>query len=488
MIQTESRVWPDSGVKPAVGDEVYTGQERPIAEYDNWAMWAVTKDVDMIAGIINDLELVESVTRLTFDTEANRPSEADLTLADDEGWIYLELDTGRIYSVKDDGAGNPVWFQLGIGKNDVGSTELATDAVGTTHLQTGAVDADAIGDGEVGSAEIAADAVGSSEVATDAIGSAEISTDAVGMSEIDTSISPTWTSSHTFDAGLTANGQITAENSQVKAVDVSAEDGYVRAGGAGLDSTEATNSVYMYRTSGGGASYPFTDAGNMVLEARGNTTVNRSINMFVNDDYLAGFSRGVIDFSKDADPPIRVSHGAGIQDGDGDLVFGPRSWGPNLYYKDGDTAMQISRLSNHVQFRTYENKTFKISDMYGGFVATEYVSGAGRGTMHYYNSDLNLATTNRIYLGGDDNYYIRYESSRDGIRFSLPNGDRIAYFDDRNSTGGGQANMTLYGTLSFSAFPDAADVGTTPAIFVNGNGELKVKFGNGTVKTIATDA
>jgi len=87
MVQTESRVWSDSGVKPAVGEEVYAGKERPIADYDNWAMWAVTKDVDTIVGILNSLEKVEAVTRLTFDTEANRPAEGDLSLADDEGWI-----------------------------------------------------------------------------------------------------------------------------------------------------------------------------------------------------------------------------------------------------------------------------------------------------------------------------------------------------------------------------------------------------------------
>lgn len=238
MVQTESRVWSDSGVEPATGDETYTGQERPIAEYDNWAMWAVTKDIDTIAGILNTLELVEAVTRLTFDTSGNRPAEANLTLADDEGWIYLELDTGRIYSVKDDGAGNPVWFQLGIGENDVGSTELATDAVGTTHLQTGSVDADAIAtdavdsaeiaasavgsseiatgavgsdeiaDGAIGTADISADAVTSGEIATDAVGAAEISADAVGTSEIDLSIAPTWTAGHTFDAGLSANGTV----------------------------------------------------------------------------------------------------------------------------------------------------------------------------------------------------------------------------------------------------------------------------------------
>jgi len=178
MVTTNSRVWSDSGVEPAAGDEVYTGQERPIAEYDNWAMWAVTTDIDTIAGILNSLEKVEAVTRLTFDTEANRPAEADLTLADDEGWIYLELDTGRIYSVKDDGAGNAVWFQLGIGENDVGSTELASDAVNSTHVQT------------------------------DAIGSAEIQANSVGDDELDLSISPTWTGTHTFDDGLSMDGNL----------------------------------------------------------------------------------------------------------------------------------------------------------------------------------------------------------------------------------------------------------------------------------------
>jgi hypothetical protein len=188
MVQTESRVWSDSGVEPAVGDEIYTGQERPIAEYDNWAMWAITKDVDTITGILNSLEKVEAVTRLTFDTEANRPGEADLTLTDDEGWIYLELDTGRIYSVKDDGAGNPVWFQLGIGENDVSSTELATDAVETIHLQTDAVDADAI------------------------------AADAVGTSELDLSITPTWTGSHTFGSGFSLGANVSASGHKLTEV------------------------------------------------------------------------------------------------------------------------------------------------------------------------------------------------------------------------------------------------------------------------------
>jgi hypothetical protein len=183
MEQTESRVWSDSGVEPAVGDEVYTGQERPIAEYDNWAMWAVTKDIDTLATILGSLEAVNAVTKFTFDTEANRIDEANLTLVDDEGWIYFELDTGRIWCVNDDGSG-AAWQQLGFGADDIGSTELAIDAVGATHLKTGSVDADAIGAGAVGSSKIATGAVGSNEIDDGAITTNDLSPDAVTSSKI----------------------------------------------------------------------------------------------------------------------------------------------------------------------------------------------------------------------------------------------------------------------------------------------------------------
>ena len=150
MVQTESRVWSDSGVEPAVGDEVYTGQERPIAEYDNWAMWAVTKDVDSLAEIVNDLELVDSVTKFTFDTEANRTDEANLADPDDDGWIYFEIDTGRLYA-----ASGGTWTRFDDAEeNSITSTELATDAVDTTHIQTDAVTADEISADSVGVPEL----------------------------------------------------------------------------------------------------------------------------------------------------------------------------------------------------------------------------------------------------------------------------------------------------------------------------------------------
>jgi len=47
-ITLQSWTWTDSGTEPTQGDESYAAGEQPIAEYDNWAMWAVTTDVDAL--------------------------------------------------------------------------------------------------------------------------------------------------------------------------------------------------------------------------------------------------------------------------------------------------------------------------------------------------------------------------------------------------------------------------------------------------------
>lgn len=44
-VSLNSRVWSAKGIKPAAGDEVYSAGEQPIAPYDNWAMWAITRDL-----------------------------------------------------------------------------------------------------------------------------------------------------------------------------------------------------------------------------------------------------------------------------------------------------------------------------------------------------------------------------------------------------------------------------------------------------------
>jgi len=57
--QRESRVWGDQGTEPDPGDETYSGSERPIAEYVNWAMWSATTDIktlfDWLDGVETDL-------------------------------------------------------------------------------------------------------------------------------------------------------------------------------------------------------------------------------------------------------------------------------------------------------------------------------------------------------------------------------------------------------------------------------------------------
>jgi|GEM_PF-5496440 len=47
-ITLQSWTWTDSGTEPTQGDESYASGEQPIAEYDNWAMWAVTTDIDSL--------------------------------------------------------------------------------------------------------------------------------------------------------------------------------------------------------------------------------------------------------------------------------------------------------------------------------------------------------------------------------------------------------------------------------------------------------
>jgi hypothetical protein len=158
-MQTESRIWSDSGVEPDSGAEVYSGQERPIAEYDNWFNWAISTDVDELASRVNTLELVDQVTQLTFDTEANRPGDADLT-TDDDGWVYFEIDTGRVF-----GANGGAWTQLGFGTDDIDGDALAPDAVDSGHIQ--------------------ANAVGSSEVADASIDESHLGFDTATQSELD---------------------------------------------------------------------------------------------------------------------------------------------------------------------------------------------------------------------------------------------------------------------------------------------------------------
>jgi len=90
MPSKESRIWSDSGVEPDPGEETYSGSEKPIAEYDNWAMWALTTDVDSLFDAVGDLDGVSGVTEVTAGLNADKPDVANVS----NGHLYIATDAG----------------------------------------------------------------------------------------------------------------------------------------------------------------------------------------------------------------------------------------------------------------------------------------------------------------------------------------------------------------------------------------------------------
>ena len=70
----ESRVWGDEGVEPDPGEETYEGGERPIAEYDNWAMWSVTNDIETLFAWLDTVE-DDLDTHIADDTNPHNVTE-----------------------------------------------------------------------------------------------------------------------------------------------------------------------------------------------------------------------------------------------------------------------------------------------------------------------------------------------------------------------------------------------------------------------------
>jgi len=90
--EQESRVWGDQGVEPDPGEEVYEGQTRPIAEYDNWAMYTVTSDIstlfDWLGSVEGDLDDHE------VDTSTHGAEEGEhvaLTPREDQAVAYDDV-------------------------------------------------------------------------------------------------------------------------------------------------------------------------------------------------------------------------------------------------------------------------------------------------------------------------------------------------------------------------------------------------------------
>lgn len=97
----ESRVWGDQGVEPDPGEEVYEGQTRPIAEYDNWAMYTVTSDIstlfDWLGSVEGDLDDHEA------DTSTHGAEEGEhvaLTPREDQAVAYDDV-VNREHGIED---------------------------------------------------------------------------------------------------------------------------------------------------------------------------------------------------------------------------------------------------------------------------------------------------------------------------------------------------------------------------------------------------
>lgn len=75
----ESRIWPDTGIEPADGEEVVEGGEEYPAEFINWILWALTTDVD---ALFDDVSTnATDISTLRTDVDANDTDIADLSTA-----------------------------------------------------------------------------------------------------------------------------------------------------------------------------------------------------------------------------------------------------------------------------------------------------------------------------------------------------------------------------------------------------------------------
>jgi hypothetical protein len=88
----------------------------------------------------------------------------------------------------------------------VTAAKILADAVTRSEIAGGAVGTGEIAAGAVTGTEISDGAVDTADIAPDAVTAAKILADAVGVNEIDQGITPTWTGTHTFDAGATLDG------------------------------------------------------------------------------------------------------------------------------------------------------------------------------------------------------------------------------------------------------------------------------------------
>lgn len=87
MAITQKSRWDDVGQEPPAGEAKYTAGEQPIAEYDNWFNKAVVDDIAALNQWLDNL----GITKVYFDTEANKPASGATTE------LFIATDTNKIY-------------------------------------------------------------------------------------------------------------------------------------------------------------------------------------------------------------------------------------------------------------------------------------------------------------------------------------------------------------------------------------------------------
>jgi len=101
MVDKNSRTWGDSGTEPAAGEEVIPGGAEYPADWMNWAMWAMTTDIDALVSVVGSLEAVNGITEVRYETLADRPAagqagrfsilsdEQRVTIDDGQQWVTV---------------------------------------------------------------------------------------------------------------------------------------------------------------------------------------------------------------------------------------------------------------------------------------------------------------------------------------------------------------------------------------------------------------
>lgn len=209
MSEKQSREWPDQGTEPPVGAEAIEGEEEYPSPWMNWALWALTTDVDTLFdetdSLESDLETTESELSDDIETTESELSSDIQDVIDDldahsSSTSTHGADEGEHLALtpREDQAvayTDVVEREHGMGDHDgsVASSDDVDAVAGNldTHTsdsddphETLPIETNDLSDEAVTAAKLAAAAVESGAIASDAVGQDEIASDSVGREQL----------------------------------------------------------------------------------------------------------------------------------------------------------------------------------------------------------------------------------------------------------------------------------------------------------------